>query len=67
MIKKEDLTKGWYKGKGRNANIAYWTGKTFLTIGNKFDKYCIKNEGLWEEGWCFLPKEKIADTKIERL
>lgn len=67
MIKKEDLKKGWYRGEGRNADVAYWTGKTFLTIGNKFGEYIIKDEGLYEEGWCFKPLERIADTYIEPL
>lgn len=67
MINKSELKKGWYKGKGRNSNIAYWTGSTFLTIGKKFGHYVIKDEGLWEEGLCFKPEEKIENTKIETV
>jgi len=71
MIKKKDLKRGWYKGKGRNADIAYWTGSTFLTIGKKFGKYVIKDEGLKEYagqigfGCCFMPEERIADSRCE--
>lgn len=65
MIKKEDLKQGWYVGKDRNANVAYWTGSIFLTIGKKFGKYIIEDEGLWEEDWHFKPKYRIAGTKIE--
>lgn len=67
MIKKKDLKQGWYMGKGRNADIAYWEGTTFLTIGKKFGIYIIKDEGLYEEGYCFKPEKRIADTKIEPL
>lgn len=69
MIKKEDLHIGWYKGKGRNSNVAYWTGKTFLTIGRRFDNYNIKVEGHYDDGGCFQPKilielDKTRDWKI---
>ena len=67
MIRKEDLKQGWYQGKGRNADIAYYNGFTFLTIGNKFGRYVIKDEGLFEEGYCFKPERRIADTKIEPI
>ena len=67
MIKKKDLKKGWYIGKGRNANVAYWTGSTFLTIGKKFNHYVIKDEGLYEEGWCFNPLKRIAGSQIEQI
>jgi hypothetical protein len=67
MINKKDLKPGWYIGVGRNANIAYWTGTTFLTIGRKFDTYVIKDEGLYEEGWCFEPELRIAGTKVEKI
>ncbi len=65
MIKKSELCKGWYSGKGRNADIAYWTGTTFLTIGKRFDQYVIKDEGLYEDGFCFKPEKRLAKTKIE--
>lgn len=69
MIPETELTKGWYRGQGRNSDIAYWTGSTFLTIGKKFGKYGIKDEGYClEKGFsCFKPDERIADTKIEPL
>ena len=66
-IKKAKLKIGWYLGKGRNSDIAYWTGNTFLTIGKKFGEYIIKDEGLYEKGWCFNPLKRIAETKIEPL
>lgn len=59
MIKKENLKKGWYVGKGRNSNVAYWTGLTFLTIGKKFNSYIIKDEGLFKDGFCFKPEKLI--------
>jgi hypothetical protein len=64
VIRKEDLKKGWYKGIGRNSNVAYWTGRTFLTIGKTYDSYLVKNEGLFEEGGCFEPREKISECRI---
>jgi len=67
MIEKKDLKRGWYQGKGRNADVAYYNGSTFLTIGKKFGQYVIKDEGLFEEGYCFKPKRRIADTKIEPI
>lgn len=66
MIKKEQLQKGWYKGKGRNSDIAYWTGETFLTIGEKFGEYIIKDEGLYQDGWCFKPMEKLFTVNITK-
>lgn len=61
MIPIKKLTVGWYKGFGRNSYVAYWTGKTFLTIGNKFNKYVIKDEGYFEENGfgCFEPIKRI--------
>ena len=67
MIKKSDLKIGWYLGQGRNANVAYWTGSTFLTIGKKFDQYTIKDEGLYEEGYCFKPLKRIAGSRVEQI
>ena len=59
-IKKKDLVWGWYKGKGRNSNVAFWTGETFLTIGPCFGDFSIKDEGLYKErGGCFSPLERI--------
>lgn len=59
-IEKEDLVWGWYKGEGRNSNVAFWTGNTFLTIGLCFGDYKIKDEGLYKEkGGCFKPLERI--------
>lgn len=63
MIKKKDLKQGWYKGKGRNSNVAFWTGCTFLTIGQTFERYRIKDEGHWKDGGCFKP-EKFITCKI---
>ena len=62
----EDLFPGWYVGRGRNANVAYWTGETFLTIGKQFDKYVIKDEGLMEHGGCFIPTERVKIQWIIR-
>lgn len=67
MIPVKDLKRGWYIGEGRNANVAYWTGTTFLTIGSKFGEYIIKDEGAYEEGWCFKPFQRISGTKIENF
>lgn len=69
MIPIEKLKKGWYSGKGRNANIAYWTGETFLTIGKRYNKYIIKDEGYFVGmGFgCFQPITRISDTKVEPL
>jgi len=35
-IKKEDIKVGWYIGFCRNANLAFWDGKEFMHIRNKF-------------------------------
>ena len=67
MIKKINLKLGWYQGIGRNANVALWTGTTFLTIGSKFNKDVIKDEGLYEEGYCFMPLKFIDNWGISFL
>lgn len=62
IIKKEKLKKGrWYSGIGRNSNTALWTGKTFITLGKYYDYYEIKDEGLYEDGGCFIPKKLIKE------
>lgn len=69
IIPESKLKIGWYSGKGRNADVAYWTGKTFLTIGRKFDQYLIKDEGYFVEmGFgCFQPLNRLCDTKVEKM
>lgn len=66
-ISKKKLKIGWYYGIGRNSLIAYYTGLTFLTIGKKFNQYEIKDEGLYEEGRCFMPIKFLAESKIENV
>jgi hypothetical protein len=57
QIPENELIEGrWYVGRGRRANVAYWTGKTFLTIGFTFAQAAIKDEGYYgPEAGCFQP------------
>jgi len=55
-IPKSKLKRGWYKGLGRNSHVAYWTGKTFLTIGRT-----EIGVGMKIEGDCFIPQERIKE------
>lgn len=60
MLQKFDLLVGhWYKGKGRNSNVALWTGDVFLTFGSKFGHYVEKQESHWDDGGPFAPHEEI--------
>ena len=46
----------WYVGRGRNANVAQWDGKHFLTIAEKCGSMVVKKEGYYEaEYGCFQP------------
>ncbi len=68
IIKKKDLKRDhWYSGEGRNANIAIWTGETFLTIGRRFDEYSIKDEGHWDDGKCFRPNKELDYHRVGKL
>ena len=57
QIPRNDLIKGrWYLGRGRNANIGYYDGRNFLTIGFKFDIPVVKHEGYYRKNeGCFQP------------
>ena len=66
MIKKKDLIKdAWYYGKGRNSNTGMWTDKTFIVIGNTFDRYRMKEEDHWHDGGPFKPI-RILDRQQRR-
>ncbi len=58
----------WYVGRGRNANVALWTGETFLTIGFRFRQPDVKNEGYYEDdaaqGGCFQPFALIVEGVV---
>lgn len=66
QIPKEELIKGrWYLGRGRNNNLGYWNGNSFLTIGFKFNAPVIKFEDYYEEkSGCFQPFKIIDEGKI---
>lgn len=66
IIPKDKLAKGkWYLGRGRNSNIGYWTGKSFLTIGFKFNEPVIKVEPYYTETeGCFQPFLQIDEGKM---
>ena len=52
----------WYIGIGKNSNVALWTGETFITFGQYYNSYRLKDEGLYEDGGCFIP-EKLIEEK----
>lgn len=59
-LEKGQLKKGtWYKGHGRNANIALWNGDAFLTYGAFFKTFEGKVETHWDDGGPFQPFEEI--------
>lgn len=62
IINKKELKKGrWYLGVGRNSNIGLWDGKTFITLGKYYDYYKMYNEGLYQDGGCFIPIKLIME------
>lgn len=63
VVPKPQLMEGrWYVGRGRNANVALWNGKYFLTIGMKFDNAVVKTEPYYEEtSGCFQPFQQIDE------
>ena len=63
QIPQDKLVTGrWYAGRGRNANVAVWTGATFLTVGFTFKQGVVKDEGYYgpAEG-CFQPFQLIDE------
>jgi|TARA_B100002003_G_C14110407_1_gene534072 hypothetical protein len=57
QIPKEELIEDrWYLGRGRNNNLGYWDGNSFIVIGKTFDNWRIKKEQYYgkDEG-CFQP------------
>lgn len=59
-LTKDKLIVGrWYRGKGRNSNIALWDGMAFLTFGNKFGHYVEKQESHWDDEGPFQPQEEL--------
>lgn len=56
-IPQDKLIEGrWYLGRGRNSNVAIWTGTTFLTVGFTFRQGVVKDEGYYAETQgCFQP------------
>jgi hypothetical protein len=61
-IPKEELRPGWYRGRCRNAPVAYWNGEVFLYIRHKFGSYfieeiqCPEDEHLYD---VFYAQERI--------
>jgi hypothetical protein len=73
QIPQDKLVEGrWYVGRGRNANVALWArvGKnpgrlTFLTIGFKFERPDVKDEGYYgPEDGCFQPFAVIDEATV---
>lgn len=64
MIPKEKLeVLGWYSGKGRNANIGFWDGSNFYTIGRFYEKVKMYQEGHYSNGGTFKPFKKLRGGK----
>lgn len=56
MIPKDKLTRFmWYHGKGRVANLGFWDGKNFYTIGRYYDSARMYTEGHYQDGGTFRP------------
>ena len=57
QIPLEELVAGrYYVGRGRHANVGLWTGRCFLTIGEKLGRDVVKQEPYYtKEMGCFQP------------
>ena len=71
MIPKREMKKGYYLGHCRNAYIAYWTGKYFIHIRNKFGTFFIEQidhfEDVSKDEDGFIPIEKIEKPNEKEL
>lgn len=65
-----DLIPGrWYLGRGRNANVAFWTGRVFVTIGLKRGiGWDVKLESFFTENdGCFQPFLLLDEGRVDPL
>ena len=54
-----------YVGRGRNGNVGRWNGQDFLVIGEKFDRYVVKEEPYFAAAsGCFQPFREIDEGRM---
>jgi hypothetical protein len=64
QIPLEHLEPGvWYVGRGRNNDVALWTGTYFLTIGSEMGRASMKRELYWQ----VTPDVSFASNVEENL